>query len=51
MYQEFQKHLQETLTEIKEAGLYKNERVIITPQSSGIKVEGGQEVINFCANN
>ena len=39
------------MQEIKEAGLYKNERVIITPQSSGIQVEGGQEVINFCANN
>ena len=51
MYQDFQKHLQQTLQEIKDAGLYKNERVIITPQSSGIKVEGGQEVINFCANN
>ena len=38
MYTEFQKHLQQTLAEIKEAGLYKNERVIITPQSSGIKV-------------
>ena len=51
MYTDFQKHLQNTLQEIKEAGLYKNERVIVTPQSSGIKVEGGQEVINFCANN
>ena len=51
MYADFQKHLQSTLQEIKDAGLYKNERVIITPQSSGIAVEGGQEVINFCANN
>ena len=51
MYQDFQKHLQATLEEIREAGLYKNERVIVTPQSSGIKVEGGQDVINFCANN
>ena len=51
MYSDFQKHLLTTLQEIKEAGLYKNERVIITPQSSGIKVEGGQDVINFCANN
>ena len=51
MYQDFQQHLQKTLNEIREAGLYKNERVIITPQSSGIAVEGGQEVINFCANN
>ncbi len=51
MYQDFQKHLQTTLQEIKDAGLYKNERVIITPQSSAIKVEGGADVINFCANN
>ena len=51
MYTDFQKHLQQTLAEIKDAGLYKNERVIITPQSSGIKVEGGTDVINFCANN
>ena len=51
MYTDFQKHLQTTLQEIRDAGLYKNERVIITPQSSGIKVEGGTDVINFCANN
>ena len=51
MYNEFQKHLQTTLQEIRDAGLYKNERIIITPQSSGIKVEGGADVINFCANN
>ncbi len=51
MYNDFQKHLQATLQEIKDAGLYKNERVIITPQSSGIQVEGGKDVINFCANN
>ena len=51
MYQDFQKHLQHTLKEIEEAGLYKNERVIITPQSSAIKVEGNKDVINFCANN
>ena len=51
MYIDFQKHLQTILTDIKEAGLYKNERVIITPQSSAIQVEGGKDVINFCANN
>ena len=51
MYSDFQKHLQGILTDIKEAGLYKNERVIITPQSSAIQVEGGKDVINFCANN
>ena len=51
MYTDFQKHLQGILSDIKEAGLYKNERVIITPQSSAIQVEGGKDVINFCANN
>ena len=51
MYEQFQKHLQSTLDEIRAAGLYKNERVIITPQSSGIKVAGGKDVVNFCANN
>ena len=51
MYTDFQTHLQGILTDIKEAGLYKNERVIITPQSSAIQVEGGKDVINFCANN
>ena len=54
MYTEFQKHLQQTLQEIRDAGLYKNERVIVTPQSSGIQVDNnGQRVyvINFCANN
>ena len=51
MYLDFQKHLQGIMSDIKEAGLYKNERVIITPQSSAIQVEGGKDVINFCANN
>ena len=51
MYTDFQKHLQGILSEIKDAGLYKNERVIITPQSSAIQVAGGKDVINFCANN
>ncbi|HCZ22623.1 MAG TPA: glycine C-acetyltransferase [Rikenellaceae bacterium] len=54
MYTEFQKHLQQTLQEIRDAGLYKNERVIVTPQSSGIQVDNGgkrMDVINFCANN
>lgn len=54
MYQDFQKHLQATLQQIKDDGLYKNERVIITPQSSAIQVQGENgpvDVINFCANN
>jgi len=40
-----------TLEEIRAAGLYKTERVITTPQSVVIKVQGGDEVLNFCANN
>lgn len=51
MYNKFQQHLQSTLEDIRQAGLYKNERIIITPQSSAIQVEGGVDVINFCANN
>ena len=51
MYGKFQQFLQEELKGIRDAGLYKDERVIITPQSADIKVNGGQEVLNFCANN
>ena len=52
MYTKFQQHLSEELDSIKEAGLYKNERIIITPQSADIKVEGTEgDVLNFCANN
>lgn len=51
MYSKFQQHLQQQLDEIQAAGLYKNERVIVTPQSSGIRLQDGSEVINFCANN
>ncbi len=40
-----------TLEEIRAAGLYKTERIITTPQSVEIKVQGGAEVLNFCANN
>ena len=42
---------QQTLEEIRQAGLYKNERVITTPQNVEIKVQDGSEVLNFCANN
>ena len=45
------KHLETTLEEIRAAGLYKTERVITTPQNVEIKVRGGEEVLNFCANN
>ena len=52
MYTKFQKHLQKELQDIREAGLYKEERVIVTPQSSDIDVENRKgEVLNFCANN
>ncbi len=52
MYKNFQQHLSKELDSIKEAGLYKNERIIVTPQSADIKVEGTEnDVLNFCANN
>lgn len=51
MYGKFKEHLHNELKNIEEAGLYKNERIIVTPQSAKIKVETGQEVLNFCANN
>ena len=43
-------HLSDTLAEIREAGLYKEERLIESSQSAAISV-GGKEVLNFCANN
>ena len=46
-----QQRIQETLEEIREAGLYKEERVITTPQGVAISVQGDREVLNFCANN
>ncbi len=52
MYSRFKTHLEKELTDIRNAGLYKNERIIVTPQSSDIEVEGTEgEVLNFCANN
>ena len=51
MYQEFKSHLQTELTNIWEAGLYKNERIIVSPQGAVIRVADGKEVLNFCANN
>ncbi len=50
MYGKFQKHLQQELKGIKEAGLYKEERLIEGPQQAAIQVKG-KEVLNFCANN
>ena len=51
MYKTLQPVLEKELEEIEKAGLYKRERIIISPQGADIRVEGGQEVINFCANN
>jgi len=51
MYKTLQPVLEKELDEIEKAGLYKRERIIISPQGADIRVEGGQEVINFCANN
>ena len=51
MYKKMQKHLQEELSSIKDAGLFKDERIIVSPQMAEIKVKSGQEVLNFCANN
>lgn len=52
MYTNFKQHLTKELQDIKDAGLYKSERVITTPQSADIHVENTPgEVLNFCANN
>jgi glycine C-acetyltransferase len=47
----FQQHLEKQLADIRSAGLYKNERIITTPQDSHIRVSTGAEVLNMCANN
>ncbi|MBQ7221913.1 MAG: glycine C-acetyltransferase [Bacteroidales bacterium] len=51
MYKNFKNYLTAELQAIKDAGLYKDERVITTAQQAVIKVSSGAEVINFCANN
>ncbi len=52
MYNAFKSHLTKELQDIKDAGLYKQERIITTPQKAGINVAGAEgEVLNFCANN
>ena len=50
MYGKMKEHLSNTLAEIKEAGLYKEERLIESAQQAAITVKG-KEVLNFCANN
>src|SRR5437667_12144552 len=47
----FKEHLQTQITGIRSAGTYKNERVIVTPQGTTIRVADGQPVLNLCANN
>lgn len=51
MYDTLKPELQKELENIKQAGLFKNERVITTPQGADIETEDGRKVINFCANN
>lgn len=51
MYSSLKDHLQKELSQIKEDGLYKEERIITTPQGAVINTTQGKEVINFCANN
>ena len=51
MFTTYQSYLNNQLKEIKEAGLYKNERIIISPQDAEIELNTGQKVLNFCANN
>jgi len=51
MYGKLKAHLEKELTDIREAGLYKNERIIASPQNAEITLNTGQKVLNFCANN
>lgn len=51
MYTNFQEFLTKEIASIKEAGLYKGERIIVSPQGAEITLDTGQKVLNFCANN
>jgi glycine C-acetyltransferase len=51
MYGKIQQHLRNELRNIEEAGLFKKERVIVSPQDATIRLSDGKEVLNFCANN
>ena len=51
MYQNFKTYLENELSDIREAGLFKNERIIISAQGAAIRVSDGKKVLNFCANN
>src|SRR5512137_2673205 len=51
MYKNYQKYLTSIISGIREEGLYKNERIIVSPQGAEIELNTGQKVLNFCANN
>jgi len=51
MYEQFKPKLEQELQSIEEAGLFKRERIISSPQSAEITIAGGKQVLNFCANN
>jgi glycine C-acetyltransferase len=51
MYGKFKDHLIKEIKDIREAGLYKEERIIVSPQGAEIELEDGKKVLNFCANN
>jgi glycine C-acetyltransferase len=51
MYKNFQEYLTQELNSIQEAGLYKNERIIVSPQGAEITLANGKKALNFCANN
>jgi len=51
MYGAYKEHIKKQLEDIKSSGLYKKERIIVTPQGGDIRVSDGSEVLNFCANN
>lgn len=51
MYKKFQQYLQDELASIEEAGLFKKERIITSPQGANIHLDTGADVLNFCANN
>jgi len=51
MFGKMKTDLEKTFVELQEQGLFKKERIIVTPQGAKIKVSTGDEVLNFCANN
>lgn len=51
MYDQFKPKLEQELQSIEDAGLFKRERIITSPQAAEITIAGGQQVLNFCANN